>query len=92
MNKSDIIDAVAKSTGLSKADVTKVLNAFFDTITESIKKHTKVTIPGFAVFKTTLRKARKGRNPSTGAEIDIAEKHVVNIKAGSTLSDAAEGK
>lgn len=91
MNKSDLIDAVAKSTGLPKTDVNKVVNAFIETITDSMRKKVKVTIPGFAVFKTSIRKARKGRNPSTGAEIDIAEKTVVNIKAGSTLSEAAEG-
>ena len=88
MNKTDLIASIAESAELTKADATKAIDAAINAITESVNKGTKVTIPGFATFEKTSRPARKGRNPSTGAEIDIPAKNVVKIKAGKTLQDA----
>ena len=88
MSKSKLVDAIASETGLTKADSLKAVDAFIGSITSSLKNGEKVTLPGFAVFEKTLRQARKGRNPSTGEEIDIKAKNVVKIKAGKNLQDA----
>ena len=88
MNKSELIDTIAKSTGLTKADVTKVINAFAETVTKNLKKGIKITLPGFLTFEKSKRAARTGRNPQTGKEIKIAAKNVVKVKAGKTLQDA----
>lgn len=88
MNKSELIEAVAKTTKSTKVDAAKAVDAVILHITASVKKGKKVTLPGFASFEKVKRKARKGRNPQTGKEIKIAAKNVVKIKAGKTLQDA----
>lgn len=88
MNKTELIEAVAKSTKLTKADAGRAVDAVISAITSSVKKGKDVTLPGFATFKKVKRPARKGRNPATGKEIKIAAKNVVKIKAGKTLQDA----
>ena len=85
MNKSDLIAAVASQAGITKADAEKAVNAFISAVTGSLKSGAKVTIPGFLTASKETRAARKGRNPSTGAEINIPAKNVVKIKAGKTL-------
>ena len=88
MNKTELVAAIAESAGLSKADATKAIDATINAITQSVNNGNKVTLPGFATFEKTARPARKGRNPATGQEIEIAAKNVVKIKAGKTLQDA----
>lgn len=87
MNKTELIDAIAKSTKLTKADVTKVMNSLVENVTKGVKKG-KVSLPGFVTFEKVKRSARKGRNPATGKEIKIAAKNVVKVKAGKTLQDS----
>jgi len=77
MNKAELIEAVAKSTGETKASTAKIVDAVFETIAAS----SEVTIYGFGKFEHALRAARKGRNPLTGKEIDIPAKTAFVFKA-----------
>ncbi len=86
MNKTELIDAVAAESGLSKADTKRALEAFVNQTTKALKSGDRVALVGFGSFSTSDRAARKGRNPQTGAEITIAAKKVVKFKAGAELS------
>jgi DNA-binding protein HU-beta len=86
MNKAELIDAMASKAGLSKADAKRALDAFIDTTSGSLKSGDRVALVGFGSFSVSKRSARKGRNPRTGKEIDIAAKNVVKFKAGAELS------
>ncbi len=81
MTKAELIDSVAKTAAVSKADAERTLAAFFDHVTKSTKKGEKVAWPGFGSFSTTKRAARKGRNPQTGEEIDIPASRNLAFKA-----------
>ena len=87
MNKGDLIDAVADSAGITKAEATDAVNTVFDTVGGALKKGDKAAFVGFGTFSVTRRKARTGRNPQTGKEIKIAAKNVVKFKAGKALGD-----
>jgi DNA-binding protein HU-beta len=86
MNKAELVDAIATGTGLTKTKSAEVVESFVESITGALKKGDKVTLVGFGTFSTSKRKARKGRNPKTGAVINIAGKTVAKFKAGSELS------
>ncbi len=86
MNKTDLVNAIAKETGLSKVKSGEALDAFVTAVSESLKKGDKVTLVGFGTFTTSKREARKGRNPKTGEVINIPGKRVAKFKAGSELS------
>ena len=86
MNKAQLIEAVASKTTLSKKEAANVLEAFTGTIKGSLQKGEKVSIPGFGTFGMTDRKARTGRNPRTGATIQIPAKKIVKFKPSSKLS------
>ena len=88
MNKSDLIDAIASKTGLTKVKSGEALDAFLESVTESLKKSDSVSLIGFGVFKSLERAARIGRNPKTGAEIKIAAKKSVSFVAGKSLKDS----
>jgi DNA-binding protein HU-beta len=88
MNKSQLIEAVAKSTKLTKVDAENFLNATLDTIKKSVKKGEDVTLVGFGTFTKTKRKARTGRNPQTGKEIKIPAMTVPKFRAGREFKDA----
>lgn len=88
MNKSELIEAVATESGLSRADAKRALEAFVSTTKNVLKVGDKVSLVGFGSFSTSERLARKGRNPQTGAEITIAAKKVVKFKAGAELSSS----
>ncbi|MDD3498255.1 MAG: HU family DNA-binding protein [Candidatus Moranbacteria bacterium] len=90
MNKGELIDAVAAKTDMSKKDVSSVLEATLDKVTEEIRKGNKVTITGFGTFKTSKRSARQGRNPQTGETIQIAASTVPKFSAGKALKDAVK--
>ena len=85
MNKSELVAAVAQHTGESQAAVGRVIDAMFDTIGASIAKGDKVTIPGYLSVSKGPRAARAGRNPQTGATIQIAAANTVKVSAGSKL-------
>lgn len=86
MNKTELIEAIATESGLSKADAKRAIEAFVSTTTSALKKGDRVALVGFGSFSTSDRAARKGRNPQTGKEITIAAKKVVKFKAGAELS------
>jgi DNA-binding protein HU-beta len=87
MNKTDLITKVAEVSELSKKDATKAVEAVFDVITEALQSGDKVQLVGFGNFEVRERSARKGRNPQTGAEIDIEASKVASFKAGKTLKE-----
>ena len=86
MNKAELIDAIAASSKLTKADSKRALDAFIEVTTKALKKDDRVALVGFGSFSTSKRAARKGRNPQTGKEITIKAKKVVKFKAGTELS------
>lgn len=85
MNKTELIDAVAAKAGLSKADAKKAIDAVLGSIAEAVKGGDKVTLVGFGTFSVTERGARTGRNPQTGATIEIPAKKSVKFKAGAGI-------
>lgn len=86
MNKSDLINAIASKAGLTKADSERALNAFTDAIKGAVKKGDRVGLVGFGSWTVVQRAARKGKNPQTGAVINIPAKKVVKFKAGADLA------
>ncbi len=90
MNKAQLIDAMASEANLTKADAKKALDAFLNTTAKALKAGDRVALVGFGSFAVTERSARTGRNPKTGAEMQIPAKKVVKFKAGSELSDSVK--
>ena len=88
MNKSELIDAVAAKSGLTKADSERAFKALVETITGALKKGDQVTMIGFGTFLVRERKARQGRNPRTGEAIQIKAANNPAFKAGKALKDA----
>ena len=88
MNKTELIAAVAAKSELSKKDAEKAVSAMLGAIEESLKAGEKVSLVGFGNFEVKSRAARKGHNPLTGAEIDIAASKAPSFKAGKALKDA----
>jgi len=88
MNKGDLIDAVAGSTDLSKADSGRAVDAVIEAITKALKKGGTVSLVGFGTFTVKKRAARQGRNPRTGEAIQIKASKVPGFKAGKALKDA----
>ena len=92
MNKTELIEKVAKSSKLSKKDVHAVVDGFLKSIEASMKKGEKVTIVGFGTFGTVSRKARTGRHPKTGKEIKIAAKTAPKFSPGKALRESVNSK
>jgi len=92
MTKAEIVAKVAQEIKISKAAAGKALAIVTDSIAQAVRKGEKVTFVGFGTFSVVQRKARKGRNPRTGAELKIAAKKVPKFTAGAALKAAAEGK
>ena len=88
MNKTELIDAVAESADITKADAARALDAVLTTITGTLSKGEQVGVVGFGTFLVRQRAARVGRNPQTGAEIQIAAATVPAFKPGKALKDA----
>ena len=88
MTKAELIDAVADAAGVSKADAERTIGAFFDTVVSSTNKGDKVAWPGFGSFSTSRSQARTGRNPQTGAAVNIAAATRMKFTASSTLKAA----
>ena len=87
MNKTELVEAMAKEANLSKKDAEAALSAFTKTVETSLKKGDKVTLVGFGTFEVRERAARTGRNPQTGKEIKIKAKKVPKFTAGKALKD-----
>lgn len=90
VTKADLINSVVESAELSKKDATKAVDAVFESIQTSLAKGEKVQLIGFGNFEVRERAARKGRNPQTGKEIDIAATKVPAFKPGKQLKDAVK--
>lgn len=90
MNKTELITSVAEKSELTKKDAEKAVNALFASIEEGLAKGEKVQLVGFGTFEVRERKARTGRNPQTGEEIQIPAAKVPAFKAGKSLKDAVE--
>jgi DNA-binding protein HU-beta len=88
MNKQDLVSAVADSSGLSKSDAGKAVEAMFDTISGALKSGGEVRLVGFGTFAVAKRKASTGRNPRTGEPMTIKASNQPKFKAGKALKDA----
>lgn len=87
MNKSQLVEAVAEQTKLTKTSIEETLNATLDLIKKSVKKGDDVTLVGFGTFTKSKRKARTGRNPQTGKEIKIPAMTVPRFRAGKEFKE-----
>jgi DNA-binding protein HU-beta len=88
MNKSELIDAIAESAGLTKADAGRALDGFLGAVTGALSKGDSVALVGFGTYSVKERAERKGRNPQSGEEITIKAAKIPSFKAGKTLKDA----
>ena len=88
MNKAELYAALAKKTGFTKKDTEIYIEAFIETITETLQNGDKIQIVGFGSFEVKERAARKARNPRTGEEIDVAASKAPVFKAGKALKDS----
>jgi DNA-binding protein HU-beta len=89
MTKAELVEKAAKEAGISKVAAGAALNSFMNNVTKALKKKDgKVTLVGFGTFSKVRRKARKGRNPQTGAPIKIKATNVVKFRAGKKLKDS----
>jgi DNA-binding protein HU-beta len=92
MNKTDLINSMAKKSKLSKKDSETALNAFISSVSDSLKKGQKVTLVGFGSFQVRNRAARKGRNPQTKKEIQIPARKAAVFTAGKGLKNIVNKK
>lgn len=88
MNKNDLVASVATDAGISKADAAKAVDSVFDNIAKALRNGTEVRLVGFGTFSVGHRKATTGRNPQTGAMIQIPASNQPKFKAGKGLKDA----
>jgi DNA-binding protein HU-beta len=88
VNKTELIDEIAKAADISKASASRALEAVIESITSTLKHDGSVTLAGFGTFAVTARAARTGRNPRTGEEIKIGASKVPKFKPGKALKDA----
>jgi DNA-binding protein HU-beta len=88
VNKSDLIDSIASSADISKSSAARALDAVIGSIQGALAQGDSVSLVGFGTFSVKHRAARTGRNPQTGAEIQIAASNVPSFKAGKALKDA----
>ena len=88
MNKTDLINGMAENAGITKAAAKKALESFLGNVEGALKGGGRVSLVGFGSWSVSRRNAREGRNPQTGATIQIAAKNVVKFKAGAELSGA----
>jgi DNA-binding protein HU-beta len=88
MNKADLIDKIAKDARISKTASAKALESFVEGVTRSLKKGDRVALVGFGTFTVSKRKARVGRNPQTGEQIEIKARKVARFRPGKELSAA----
>ena len=92
MNKTELVEAIAKKADLSKKDAEAALKAFTDTVSAQLKKGDKIQLVGFGTFEVAKRAARTGKNPQTGEAIKIAASKAPKFKAGKALKDLVNKK
>ena len=91
LTKAELVEAVAKAADITKSAAAAAIGCFLGTIAGHVGKGGKVTLVGFGTFSQKVRKARTGRNPHTGAEIEIPARTVPKFSAGKGLKDAVNG-
>jgi len=91
VNKSELIDAIAASADIPKAQASRALDAVIETVTGALQKSDQVVLVGFGTFAVKERSARSGRNPQTGQPIDIPAAKIPTFKPGKALKDAVNG-
>jgi len=87
MNKGELIVQIAGKLGITKKDVANVVDAFIETVTDTLSKGERIILVGFGTFQVRERKARKGRNPQTGKVIQIPAKKVPKFVPGKSLRE-----
>ena len=87
MNKADLIDKLSGDAGITKGQAGAALDSFVEAVTKTLKGGGKVTLVGFGTFSRSKRKARKGRNPQSGAEINIKARNVAKFKADKEIAE-----
>lgn len=92
MTREEIIAKMAEDADTTKVAAKAALDSFIGSVTKTLKKGGKVSLVGFGTFSVSKRAARQGRNPQTGATINIAARKVARFKAGKGLSDTVNGK
>jgi nucleoid DNA-binding protein len=92
VTKSEFVDRVASKSGLSKRDASKAVDAFIDSVQESLQRGEAVTFTGFGKFSAQQRSARQGVNPRTGEKVTIAAATVPKFSPGSSLKNAVRGR
>ena len=90
MNKTELVKVVAEQAELTQKDAAKTVEALIDTISETLAQGEKIQLIGFGTFEVRDRSARKGRNPQTGEEIEIAASKVPAFKPGKELKEAVK--
>jgi len=90
LNKADLVGKIAKDASITKHQAELAVASFFGAVKGVLKKNRKITMVGFGTFSVAKRKARKGRNPQTGAEIKIAARKVPKFTPGKELKDAVK--
>ena len=88
MTKLELVNSIEYKSSLAKGQGESALHAFMESVTESLAKGEEVSLPGFGTFSVSHREARMGRNPATGAALQIAATNVPNFKAGKNLKAA----
>ena len=92
MTKSELIDAVAQRTNITKSRAEMVVNCIFDSMEESLKRGERIEIRGFGSFSLHFRPPRQGRNPKTGETVALAGKYVPHFKPGKDLRERVNGE
>lgn len=85
MTKVDIVEAIYEKVGFSKKEVTKIVETIFDLIKENLEKEDKIKISGFGNFVVRKKRARRGRNPQTGDDIEISSRRILTFKPSQVL-------
>ena len=92
MNRQELVQQIAQQTGQTQTAVSEVLNSFVSTVQDAVAAGDKVTLVGFGTFEVTERAARTGRNPQTGAPLNIAASKAPKFSAGKVFKDAVNAK
>ncbi len=90
MNKEEVVSKIVEDASITKAAAEKALKSLVETVSETLAKGENLTLVGFGTFSVAQREARKGRNPQTGAEINIAASKVPKFKPGKALKEALQ--
>ncbi len=85
MTKVDIVESIYEKVGFSKKEVAKIVESIFDLITESLQREEKIKISGFGNFVVRKKRARRGRNPQTGTDIEISPRRILTFKPSQVL-------